>query len=291
MRKYTDAAASEIKEVAKSIDVNGAAETNQAADNAMALLRQIVESFTGPLDGVFSSADAVITHLKSDERLKRMVSQVDSLVDRAINDPGYVTSSKAQRKVEELYNEAQDIAKSNASWKRDADKLVKELNSALETASNDRALLQLGDAVERFNFATYSFAKTGFSLVDTSAWADISQVLVPRLLGALHTIPLPRVEFTSEDVDLIIDNVRFTSDSFIPDAMYLRNHNEASCKKGYAAYASEFSTSTTVSFSGLRLAAKDISYYLNKKTGWIGLEDYGLMDIVIGGSSGDGLDV
>lgn len=73
--------------------------------------------------------------------------------------------------------------------------------------------------------------------------------------------------------------------------MYLKNHNELSCVKGYAAYASEFATATTVSFAGLRLAAKDISYYINKKTGWIGIEDYGLMDIVIGGTHGDGLDV
>ncbi|ORY76232.1 Proteophosphoglycan ppg4 [Leucosporidium creatinivorum] len=291
VRKYASAAGDEIKKVAKSVEADGDISTNAAADNALTLLRQIIESFTGPLDSVFSSADKVVTHLKKDERLKKLVNEIDALADRAINDAGYATSSKAQRKIEQLYNEAQEIAKNNAAWKRDADALVDEVNAALDNAANDKALLQLGDAVDRFEFATKQFVKTGFSLVDTSAWSDISQVLVPRLLGALHTIPLPRVEFTSADVDLIIDNVRFTSDSFIPDAMFFKNHNEGSVKKGYAAYASEFTTSTTVSFSGLRLQAKDISYYIKKKTGWIGLEDYGLLDIDIGGSSGDGLDV
>jgi hypothetical protein len=49
-----------------------------------------------------------------------------------------------------------------------------------------------------------------------------------------------------------------------------------------------------LSFSGLRLQAKDISYYVNKKTGWIGIEDYGLLDIDIGHPgphADDGLDV
>lgn len=132
------------------------------------------------------------------------MNEIDALADRAINDAGYATSSKAQRKVEQLYNEAQDIAKSNAEWKRDADALVDEVNAALENAANDKALLQLGDAVDRFEFATKQFFKTGFSLVDTSAWSDISQVIVPRLLGALHTIPLPRVEFTVSFVSLVL---------------------------------------------------------------------------------------
>lgn len=194
VRKYSNLAVKEIKDVAKSVDAD--ADANQEAENAMHLLRQIIESFTGPLDGVFASADAVMTHLQEDQRLKDMVKQLDSLVDRAINDPGYATSSKAQRKVEELYNEAQEVAKTNAAWKRDADKLVEELNTCLDNAANDKALLQLGDAVERLGFASKSFAKSGFSLVDTSAWTDLTSVFLPRILGALHTIPLPRVEFT-----------------------------------------------------------------------------------------------
>lgn len=63
-------------------------------------------------------------------------------------------------------------------------------------------------------------------------------------------------------------------------------------ERGYAAFDSTFSSSTTITISGLRLKAKDISYYLNKKTGWIGLEDAGLLDVIIGTEGGDdGLDI
>jgi hypothetical protein len=95
-------------------------------------------------------------------------------------------------------------------------------------------------------------------------------------------------------VDLALDNVRFTSASFIPDAAHFTNHADLSVTKGYAAYASEFATTTTLSISGLRLQARDISYYVHKKTGWLALEDSGLLDVFIGSegeNAEDGLDM
>lgn len=77
----------------------------------------------------------------------------------------------------------------------------------------------------------------------------------------------------SADFDLAIDNLTFTSPSFLPDATHFTNHLELSTTKGYAAYVSTLTTSTTLSISGLRLQARDISYYINKKSGWIGIEE------------------
>lgn len=293
VRKYARKSADAVKEVAETASAD--VEANKEAESAATLLRQIVESFTGPLDGVFNTADKVIKDLKDDSRIQRIVDEAEKLLDRAINDPGYVTSSRCQRRIESLYDEGQEVVNANASWKRDVDALTSELNKCLDRAQHDKALQQLGDRVEKFFRATAKFGRTGFNLIDGGGiWSDLTQVLVPRLLGALHAIPLPRVEFTSADVDLVVDNVRFTSESFVPDEAHFRNRNEVSCKKGYAAYASEFETATTISFSGLRLQAKDISYFVHKKTGWIGIEDYGLMDIDIGHpgpDADDGLDV
>lgn len=81
--------------------------------------------------------------------------------------------------------------------------------------------------------------------------------------------------------------------SFLPDLTRFENHLDFACKRGYAAFASTFTNSTTLYVSGLRLSAKDISYYLNKKSGWIGIEDAGLLDIYVGTVDGidDGLDI
>ncbi|KAM0789677.1 hypothetical protein ACM66B_006539 [Microbotryomycetes sp. NB124-2] len=291
VRKYASKSKQAVKEAAQSTSAK--VETNKEADSALALLRQIVEEFTGDLTPVFKSLDKIVDDVKEDSRVDRIFDEVDQLLDRAVNDPGYITTSRAQRRIEALWDEGQEIIKSNPAWQRDADQLSSEAHKCLKRAANDKSLQQLSDRFERWTRAFAAFGRTGLNLVDGGGiWADVTQVFIPRLLGALEAVPLPRVEFTSAEVDLIIDNLRFTSDSFIPDAVHFKNRNEISCRKGYAAYATEFSTATTISFSGLRLQAKDISFYVHKKTGWVGLEDYGLLDVWIGHQgSDDGLDV
>ncbi|GAA5867998.1 hypothetical protein JCM5353_008675, partial [Sporobolomyces roseus] len=149
-------------------------------------------------------------------------------------------------------------------WKKDANNAISEAQKLLNRAANDKALIALGDACEKLGESTFDFAETGVNLVGAGGgdlWKDVSQVFLPRLLGALKEVPLPRVEFTSEDLDLIVDNIRFESASFIPDGAHFRSVLDYTTQKGYAAYASEGNVQTTLSFAGLRMAAKNISYY------------------------------
>ncbi|GAA6064020.1 hypothetical protein JCM10212_005503 [Sporobolomyces blumeae] len=298
-RKYFELAKEEVVEAAEATTANIKldGEPNQEAENALSLLRQIVESFTGDLGPALKASNALYKHLENDERFQKIWTEFEELVDRAINDPGYVTSEKASRRFEKMYNEARSIVESNAVWKADANRAIDEAQKLMNRAANDKALLAVSDACEKLGESAFDFAQTGVNLVGAGGgdlWKDVSQVFLPRLLGALKEVPLPRVEFTSEDLDLIVDNIRFESASFIPDGAHFRSVLDYTTQKGYAAYASEGTLSTTLSFAGLRMAAKSISYYINKKTGWIGLEDSGLLDIYLGSEAADaddGLDV
>lgn len=157
-------------------------DVNQSAETATSLLRSIIESFTGDLTPLLSSIDRVVKDLESDPRIKSIINDASSFLDRSINDPGYVTSARAQRRAEKLLDRAQELISGNAAWKADVDTLVNEANKAFDTASRDRALITLGDKVERFGDAMTRFGKTGFSLVDGGGiWNDVTQVSPPSL--------------------------------------------------------------------------------------------------------------
>ncbi|GAA5973038.1 hypothetical protein JCM11641_000376 [Rhodosporidiobolus odoratus] len=300
-RKYFNLTKDELQKAAqessaklKDVEAN----PNEEAKTAVSLLRQIIESFTGPLDDALKAADAVYKDIESDERFKQVWKEFDLLVDRALNDPGYITSNKASRRFENIYDRARAIVDSNADWKRDANTFIDESNKLLTRASNDKALLAVSDAFEDLGDSLALFGKTSYHLTGVDSgdlWRDISSVWIPRILSTLHRVGLPRIEYTSEDVDLIVDNIKFEAASFIPDAAHFKTNVELSTRKGYAAYASDFAATTTLAFAGLRMQATNISYYLKKKTGWIGLEDSGLLDIFIGSAKDpkaeDGLDV
>ncbi|GAA5872596.1 hypothetical protein JCM1840_004849 [Sporobolomyces johnsonii] len=298
-RKYFELSKESLVDAAQAstAKLDGDFDPNAEAQNAVSLLRQIVESFTGSLEPALQTGDKLYNHVKGDERIQQCWKEFDQLVERCINDPGYITTSKASRRFDTIYDRAREIVESNADWKRDANAFISEMQKLLSHAANDKALLAVGDACEKLGESLADFAHTGVNLVGVDGgdlWKDVSQVFLPRLLGALKQVPLPRVEYTSEDLDLIVDNIRFESASFIPDAAHFKTNLDYSTKKGYAAYASEFSTHTTLSFAGLRMQATNISYYIAKKTGWIGLEDSGLLDVFIGSQdpkADDGLDV
>lgn len=171
-RKYAKLAASKVKEAAEKSTAD--ADANEAAEDAASLFKQIVETFTGPLDDVLRTADKVIKDLKDDDQIRQLVDDAEQFLDRAIHDEGYAVSSKAQRRAEELYDQAQDLVKKNAEWKKDIDALTTELNKAAENAANDKALSELGYRLEKFNDATRRFAKTGLSLADGGGiWTDL----------------------------------------------------------------------------------------------------------------------
>ena len=88
------------------------------------------------------------------------------------------------------------------------------MQKLLDHAANDRALIAVGDAFEDLGDAMAEFGKTGYNLIGVDGgdlWKDVSTVFLPRILGTLKKIPLPRVEFSSEDFDLVVDNISFSA--------------------------------------------------------------------------------
>lgn len=195
IRKYASLSVQAVQTAASQSTAN--VEANGSAEKATSIFRSIIETFTGDLTPLLNSIDRVVKDLESDPTIKSILNDAHQFLDRSINDPGYVTTAKAQRRAEKLVDRAQELISSNAEWKANVDRLVKEANKAFDTASRDRALINLGDKVERLGDAMARFGKTGFSLVDGGGvWNDVTQVLIPRAISALKEIPLPRIEYT-----------------------------------------------------------------------------------------------
>lgn len=89
-------------------------------------------------------------------------------------------------------------------------------------------------------------------------------MILPRLVGLVKEIPVPRVEFQSEFVDFVVDDITFESASFVPDNIRVVNHNDLLLTQGFAAYAADFDSSVRLHVDGLRLHAKDIAYWARR---------------------------
>ncbi|CAD6960072.1 unnamed protein product [Tilletia controversa] len=288
VKKWGSIAVEKADAAKDEVDVEGNEHLHAALDN----LRSIIETFAGgkSLDPLLESVRKIIDDVRQDERLTNYWNEIDSYVERLLFDEGFVTSSKAARKADDLYEKAQKLLESNAGWKRDAEALNEQLVEYRDALSHDAEATEFLDALSDLNEDVSELLVDGvsiFALKATGVVADVFDVWLPRLIGQIKSIPLPRCEYKSADIDFVLDNISFESisGSFIPDRVKFTNHNELELIQGYAAFASTGTSRVQLTIEGVRIKAKDIAYWLHKKTGF-GWNDWGFVDVEIGGQKG-----
>nr|XP_031864274.1 uncharacterized protein CI109_000187 [Kwoniella shandongensis]KAA5531346.1 hypothetical protein CI109_000187 [Kwoniella shandongensis] len=282
-KKYASKASDALDETKEKSEVSDEDEKVQQAGRDLKLFVERVSNKS--LDDVINATKNVTEDVKNDEKLSAFFSEVDQFFDRVLYQPGYVVSQRAYRKVSTLYDDSQALIAENPKWKEDAAELQKQLEAVVNGVANDKPTNRLVEAIEQMGDSVTTAGKIGVSSLKFEGqglYRDILDVLVPRLIGLVKEIPVPRVEFKSEDVDLVIDDIKLESVSFIPDSIRFVQHNDLRFTQGYATYASEYDASVRLRVEGLHFSASNIAFWLNLKTGFIPFEDSGILDIQFG---------
>ena len=105
-------------------------------------------------------------------------------------------------------------------------------------------------------------------------------MVIPKAVSLLRYIPIPRIEYQDADIDLVIENLVFESDNFLPSKIRIDTNAHAEFTSAYT-FESEYSNTTTIRVEEFRIRAKDISYSFRKKTGFLQFEDKGLLDVYV----------
>ena len=104
--------------------------------------------------------------------------------------------------------------------------------------------------------------------------------MLPKAVSLIRYIPIPRIEYQDANIDLVIENVVFESDNFLPRKVRVDSNAHAEFTSAYT-FESEYRNTTTVHIDEFRIRAKDISYAFRKKTGLLRFEDKGLLDVYV----------
>lgn len=193
-------------------------------------------------------------------------------------------TQKASRKVDDFIDRAQQLLEENAAWKSDVEELTTQINEFNDAIRDEPTFHRLTSALDNLSEDLGDFSSAGFSLLTHKAKAmsqmlyqDFYNVIIPRIIGSIHSVPFPRIEYVSESLDLVIDNFKLESLSFIPDRILFTNHNDLLLEQGYAAFATNLDSNLRLHVEGLRIHARDIAYYINSKEGW-GWQDAGSLE-------------
>jgi hypothetical protein len=56
-------------------------------------------------------------------------------------------------------------------------------------------------------------------------WADIRRVVLPRLIDRVGYIPIPRIEYTDDGLDLVVENLTLSGKNLFPNIVAIEAHN------------------------------------------------------------------
>lgn len=113
-------------------------------------------------------------------------------------------------------------------------------------------------------------------------WDDIRKVILPTVISQVGYIPIPRIEYTDDALDLVIENITLSGKNLLPNiiTMSARNYFKFS---PYSVIDDDAEHEVELTFSQIQADIRDVAFYFRKKTGLPKLKDSGLADFTLGG--------
>ncbi|GAA5902489.1 hypothetical protein JCM6882_002766 [Rhodosporidiobolus microsporus] len=282
------------------------------------------EAFHAVLDHLtIANSPAAATSTEKDDhsalladRLNVLAKSLDSLVTKSLLVPGWIGSSESYRSLSTFYDTLSSLGSSFPALRDDLSSFLSLLLASLTQVADDPLLARAVHATEDFGVA---LAGWGEAAGETAAravggegvatvWGDLVEWVVPRVLGVLREVPLPRIEFASKTVDLAIDPPSLLSTSFIPSSLSIRTSTSLTylpvtgssslalppsasstasptLASAPASARTSYAASTAVEVTGLRLEVKNVGYFARYHTGLpcVGdIEESGLLNLHFG---------
>jgi hypothetical protein len=113
-------------------------------------------------------------------------------------------------------------------------------------------------------------------------WNDIRKVILPTFIDQVGYIPIPRIEFSDDTIDMVIENLTLSGRNLFPNVVSMEAHNYLKFSP-YKAIKDEQHHDFTLTFGQIQADMRDVAFWFHKKSGFPKLQDSGLADVLLGG--------
>lgn len=256
----------------------------QSAENAF---RTLLERFANgrPTQPFMDAVDQIYTDVKNDPELKDWFKRLDSYVRRCLLEPGYVMKDDADREARQLRDSGKKFfvateGRDQGKYKPHVDAIWDELTTFTKGMSEDPLNKKFGDQWQAL-FKDLIYDQNGSPKFKSHLISDIVQTILPQLLQHVSFVPLPRIEYTDPEVDLVVENIAVAPINLLPNLFEFeaKNYVKASAFKGID---SRHHHSFKLTLSQVHLEMRDVYFQINKKTG-MKLKEHGVADVLLGG--------
>lgn len=256
----------------------------QSAETAF---RTLLEQFANgqPTQPVVDAVDQIYTDVKKDPELRDWFKRLDSYVRRALLEPGYVMKDDANKDARQLRDSGKRFFAANdgqpqGKYKPHADRIWDELQIFTRGMAEDPLNKQFGENWHAL-FKDLIYDEAGKPTFKSQLIEDIVQTILPSLLTEVSYVPLPRIEYTDPDVDLVVENIAVAPINLLPNLFQFEAHNFVKAS-AFKSIDSRHRYEFKLTLSQIHFEIRDVYFQIHKKTG-MKIKEHGVADILLGG--------
>ncbi|TFK64315.1 hypothetical protein BDN72DRAFT_846705 [Pluteus cervinus] len=244
-------------------------------------LRTILERFADgrSLNIVIDAIDKLADDARRDESLRNWFRQVDAYMRKCLLQPGYILDKSCNNDGNELREHGRRFY--DLTYKGHFDDLFDSIGTWFKGMGEDPLNVRFGEDWSRLT-RDLLFDKEGSLAFKSELWNDVRKVILPTLVDEIGYIPIPRIEYTDDSWDLVVENLTLSGRNLFPNIVSVEAHNFVKFSP-YNAISDESHHRFTLTLGQIQADMRDVAFYFKKKSGLPRLSDSGLADVIMGG--------
>jgi len=276
-------AAGEITEVAQR-DV----QENEAFDRAIHNLWIFVTSFGDKKEWEESERlfKKLMVHKESDPQFEDLMEDAGDSLEKLLTDPDFIEN--AQEKFTEL-REKNEKSGNGSNLSKDIQALLNQVEKTWNSVTQDSDIQKLINTTLRI----VSILSPKNRAANPELFHDSINVFVPLLISAIQHIPIPRLEISTPEIDLLLENLiiepgkTVNHTSFLPYKLKVEAYNDVEIRKAKFRTTTSMKNLVTIKIDGISAKAEELGFWLRAHKGFLRLADEGIASFALDDRGGD----
>ncbi|EGN94223.1 hypothetical protein SERLA73DRAFT_115180 [Serpula lacrymans var. lacrymans S7.3] len=259
----------------------GSLTSDPSLRQATSELRTLLERFANGknMNIIFDSVNALVDDARRDEEFRAWFRRLDAFIRKLLLQAGYVLEEDCNREGNEVRESGRQFW--DQKYRGHFDNLFNSTGNWFAAMGDDPLNKRFGEDWARLT-RDLLFDSEGSLKFKPELWSDIRKVILPTLVDKIGYVPIPRIEYTDDSLDLVVENLTLQGRNLFPNYMSMEAHNFLKFSP-YNAITDEHHHEFTLTFGQMQADMRDVAFYFRKKTGIPKLSDSGLADVVLGG--------
>ncbi|KAK4169433.1 hypothetical protein QBC43DRAFT_62112 [Cladorrhinum sp. PSN259] len=243
-------------------------------------LKTLIERFANgtSTDDLWSSISTIYDDADRDPELRGWFKSLNAYIRRCLQEQGYILDDDSNVQWNRLYDQGNYLLRNK--YRSHTDRIVDEIKFLADQFDQDHQNKAFAASLTKL-FNDLGNDENGKPTFKPHLIKDLTEVILPAMFEKVAYIPVPRIEYSDPQVDVVIENLVLESDNFMPNVLEIASENYM--RFGRKKVANKSHHTFDVKVAGVQMDLRDVSYYIKRKQGFPSLSDTGVANILLAG--------